>query len=77
MKNLWELYPKALLHKYEIEVKQMASHTSNRNKYREIVYILNRMQKYPGGEEKVDEIRNDWEVRYKNRRAMMDELRKL
>ena len=55
------MYPKELLHKYEIEVKQMASHTSNRNKYGENVYLLSRMQKYPGGEEKVDEIRKDWE----------------
>ncbi len=76
-KCLKNIYPKELLGKYETAVKDMASYTSDRQKYREIVYILRRMEKYPGGKEKVEEIVTDWQSAYKNRRAMMDELKKL
>ena len=76
-KFLKKLYPRELLYKYELEVKDMASYSSNRNKYREIVSILRRMQKYPGGKEKVKEITDEWKIKYRNRRAMMDELSKL
>ena len=46
-------------------------------KFREIVSILRRMEKYPRGKERVSEIASDWKSRYRNRSAMMDELSKL
>ncbi|SDX98906.1 hypothetical protein SAMN05421736_10186 [Evansella caseinilytica] len=46
---LKKLYPQELLNKYETVVRDMASHTSDRKRYREIVAILRRMQKYPEG----------------------------
>jgi hypothetical protein len=76
-KSLKRLYPQELLKKYEMVVRGMASHTSNRKRYQEIVTILRRMQKYPEGKQKVAEIVNEWHSIYSNRRAMMDELSKL
>lgn len=76
-KCLRSLYPKELLAKYETEVNNMASYTSDRKRYREITSILSRMQKYPDGKERVREISTKWKSLYGNRPAMMDELRKL
>ncbi len=74
---LKDIYPKELLNKYENTIKAMATNTSGRAHYREIVSILRRMKKYPKGKEKVSEIVSDWRLRYRNRPAMMDELSKL
>lgn len=74
---LKDIYPEELLNKYENTINAMATNTSGRAHYREIVSILRRMKKYPGGKLKVSEIVSDWELRYRNRPAMMDELSKL
>lgn len=66
-----------LLRKYETVVNSMAVHTSDRKHYRELVAILKRMQKYPGGNTRVDKIADNWRQAYKNRRAMMDELKEI
>lgn len=71
------IYPKELLEKYETVLKNMAGRASDRKRYQEMVAILRRMQKYPEGKEKVREIVMDWQSAYRNRRAMMDELKKL
>jgi len=76
-KCLKKLYPEELLTKYETVVNSMAVHTTDRKYYREMVSILKRMQKYPGGKKRVDEIANSWKSWYGNRRAMMDELSRL
>ncbi len=76
-KCLKDLYPDELLNKYEIMVKEMASHTSDRKQYAEIVRILRKMKGYPNGSKKVNDIVVEWTSIYKNRRAMMDELKKL
>src|SRR5699024_11010974 len=69
-KSLKRLYPQELFNQYEVIVRNMATYTSNRKKYREIVIILRSMQKYPQGKQKVKEIVNEWRSIYKNRRAM-------
>ena len=74
---LKDIYPRELLNKYENTVKAMATNTSNRIHYREIVSILRRMEKHPKGKLKVSEIVSDWKLRYRNRPAMMDELSRL
>lgn len=74
---LKDIYPEELLNKYENTINAMATNTSGRAHYREIVSILRRMKKYPKGKEKVSEIISDWRLRYRNRPAMMDELSKL
>lgn len=75
--DLKPMYEEQLLHKYEEEVKKMASSASSRSYYREIANELTRMKEYEGGEELVKKILEDWRVKYKNRRAMMDELKQL
>ncbi|HLS71061.1 MAG TPA: hypothetical protein VK027_05315 [Chitinophagaceae bacterium] len=70
-------YPRELLNKYEEIVRDMATNTSNRKRYREIVRVLRSMQKYPHGKQKVEGIVSEWRSTYKNRRAMMDELNQL
>ena len=75
--TLKKIYPKELLNKYENTIKTMATNTSGRANYIELVSILRRMKKYPKGKEKVSEIVSDWRLRYRNRPAMMDELSKL
>lgn len=74
---LKKIYPEELLRKYETVVNSMAVHTSDRKHYRELVAILKRMQKYPGGNTRVDKIADNWRQTYKNRRAMMDELKEI
>ena len=75
--DLKPMYQEQLLHKYEEEVKKMVSSASNRSYYGEIANELTRMKEYEGGEELVKKILEDWRVKYKNRRAMMDELKQL
>ena len=70
-------YPEQILDKYRDEVNKMAVHTSDRKHYSYLVSLLRRMQRMKGGTRVVEIIVGDWKVRYKNRPAMMDELRKL
>ncbi len=76
-KVLKDIYPKEILSKYENIVKTMATNTSSRAHYKEIVSILRRMNKYPDGKLKVSEIVSEWKTRHRNRPAMMDELNKI
>jgi hypothetical protein len=70
-------YSSQLLAKYRKELEQAAVYTSNRKQYAEYVAILRRMKKLAGGSIVVDSIIETWRKDYKNRRAMMDELRKI
>lgn len=70
-------YPEQLLQKYRAEVNGMAAYTGDRQKYRQLVSLLRRMEKIKGGSETVKELVEEWERKYRNRPAMMDELRKL
>jgi hypothetical protein len=75
--SLKKIYPEELLNKYEATVRNMATHTSNRKRYQEIVALLKQMQTYPKGKQRVKEIITDWRALYGNRPAMMDELSRL
>lgn len=70
-------YSEQILDKYRNEVNKMAVHTSDRKHYAHLVSLLRRMQQMKGGTKLVEQIATDWKVKYKNRPAMMDELRKL
>ena len=70
-------YPEQILGKYKDEVNKMAIHTSDRKNYAHLVSLLQRMQQIKGGQKLVEQIADEWKTRYKNRPAMMDELRKL
>jgi len=70
-------YPEEILQKYKDEVDSMASRSSSRSRYRELVSILRSMKKIFGGNKVVNDISLHWQMMYSNRPAMMDELRKL
>ena len=75
--RLTGIYPEEVLKKYVDTVNEMASRTGNRKLYQELVRILNRIRKMPGGDAAVADIVNSWRQKYKNRPAMMDELCRL
>ena len=70
-------YPKQILDKYKDEVNKMAVHTSDRKHYSYLVSLLRKMQDIKDGIKLVEIIVGEWKVKYRNRPAMMDELRKL
>lgn len=76
-KVLKKEYPEQILDKYKDEVSKMAVHTSDRKYYAYLVSLLRKMQQMKGGVKLVEQIVSEWKVKYKNRPAMMDELRKL
>lgn len=55
----------------------MASFTSDRKRYQQLVALLRRMKKIKGGSKVVEEIVTEWRYKYRNRPAMMDELGRL
>lgn len=70
-------YSEQLLEKYYLIANQKVRNTGSRKHYRDIAEILNEMLSVSGGEKVVSEILNQWKVKYKNRPAMWDELRKV
>ena len=70
-------YPEQILNKYKDEVSKMAVHTSDRKNYAHLVFLLRKMQQMKGGSKLVEQIVAEWKIKYKNRPAMMDELREL
>ena len=74
---LKEKYPQQILQKYKEELDKMAILSGDRKKYQQMAAELRNMKKIAGGTEVVAEIVDEWRRRYKNRPAMMDELRKL
>ena len=76
-KVLKKEYPEQILEKYKDEVNKMAMHTSDRKHYAHLVSLLRKMQQMKGGVKLVEQIVSEWKLKYKNRPAMMNELRKL
>lgn len=76
-KVLKKEYAEQILNKYKDEVSKMAVHTSDRKNYAHLVSLLRKMQQMKGGSKLVEQIADEWKIKYKNRPAMMDELRKL
>ena len=70
-------YPEEILQKYRTEVEKMAVRTSDRKTYQYLVSLLRTMKKMKGGSKVVEQIVIDWRQRYRNRRAMMDELNRI
>lgn len=70
-------YPEQLLQKYAAEVNKMAVHTGDRSRYRQLVDLLRRMKKITGGAKTAEDIAAEWRSKYRNRRAMMEELGKM
>ena len=74
---LKDRYPQEVLEKYRRELEIMASHSSSRGLYRELVAILRIMRSITGGKQVVDSIVGHWRLAYSRRPAMMDELSQL
>ena len=70
-------YASEILTKYRYSLNRAATQASNRSTYQEWVRLLKRMEKIDGGKELAQQIANEWRVKYRNRRAMMEELSKL
>ena len=70
-------YTEEVLNAYAAQLNRMATVASGRKEYQYWVRVLRHMKKIKGGKELVDQIVSDWRARYKNRRAMMDELKNL
>ncbi len=68
-------YPDQLLGKYTKELKEMVQRSADRRHYQEWSAILRRMMQIEGGQKEVQQLVSDWRVRYKNRPAMMEELK--
>ena len=66
-----------ILQKYSEYLNQAAKQASGRKAYQEWARLLKRMQRIEGGKELSKQIAADWRMHYKNRRAMMDELKGL
>ncbi len=76
-KDLLPLYPEVYLHAYVDRLTSAARNTADRKTYQEWVDTLRHMRKIPGGKEAAKQIVNEWKAIYGNRRAMMEELKKL
>lgn len=70
-------YSAEILNKYQIYLNQVAKRADGRSAYQDWVRLLKRMKKIDGGRELAQRIAGEWRVKYKNRRAMMEELRNL
>ena len=70
-------YSAEILKKYQIYLNREATQARGRSAYQEWVRLLKRMKKIDGGKGSARQIADEWRVKYKNRRAMMEELRKL
>ena len=70
-------YSAEILRKYSDYLNHAAVQASGRKAYQEWARLLKRMRKIEGGRELAKQITADWRIRYKNRRAMMDELKEL
>ena len=70
-------FPEEMLRLYADCLVCTISQIKGREKYREIAAHLEKMKNYPGGSKIVDEITADWKKRYRNRKALIEELEKL
>lgn len=70
-------YSEEILKAYAAQLNRMATTAGGRKEYQYWVRVLRHMRKSKGGKALVDQIVADWRIRYKNRRAMLDELKVL
>jgi hypothetical protein len=75
--NLKDDYPEKLLNKYCQELKTMVIVADNRDKYKDIVRLLRKMNTYKGGSKIVRELVECWKLEYRRRPAFMQELNKV
>lgn len=74
---LIDRYQEQVLEKYSELLREMARTTSNRGYYREIAEFISYVSRLPGGWPIAGELLELFQRTYRNRRAMMDELRRV
>ncbi|MCD7808341.1 MAG: hypothetical protein LUH02_03285 [Erysipelotrichaceae bacterium] len=74
---LKDKYPKQILQAYQTILNERVKNTAYRETYRSWVTNLIRMREIDGGEKIVDEIVQEWKIKYHNRKALMEELERL
>lgn len=62
---------------YSNYIMNMATPTTNRKTYKEIVSLLENMMSIPGGDKLVKSMVKEFRNKYKNRKAMMEELNRV
>ena len=72
---LKDKYPSQLLDAYLRVVNEMVSKSGSRKHYRSIRKLLKDMKGINGGTDIVDNLVEDWKIRYKRRTAMIEELK--
>ena len=76
-KHFDEDQQQTLVARIEPELRRVAEHQMGRDKYKELVARLKRLQKgCPAGKQLSNQLVSDFRVKYKNRPAMIDELSK-
>lgn len=70
-------FPEYILEKYSILLEKSAKHTASRKTYAEWAATLNKMATWRGGKKCVANILKKWKTTYKNRPAMLDEIKKV
>ena len=73
-KKLKTMYPDRCLKVLADSTYEMAEQSNKRQDYRRVAKNLRWMQKYPGGREKAAELAAGFRIKYKQRRAMMEEI---
>jgi hypothetical protein len=68
-------FPEKTLALFRKSIDQYAENNTGRNYYEHIVYLLKKMSKIKGSKEIVTDMINQYKIRYKNRRAMMEILK--
>lgn len=74
-KILQKEYGDEILQIYVENVEEMAGQKGGRSMYKELAQILTHMKEFSNGTETVEQIVKSWRNKYRNRRAMMDELK--
>lgn len=72
-----EHYPEYILEKYTAILEENAINTATRSTYSQWAARLNKMAKWRGGGKCVKAILDKWRTVYKNRPAMLEELKKV
>ena len=76
-KALQKEYAEDIVQIYADNVERLAVRTGSRSSYKEIAQILSHMKEFRGGPKTVERIVESWRYKYRNRPAMMEEIKYL
>lgn len=73
---LYQWSPEQVRDTYVRMLDGVMSRSSDRNMYRDAIGYLQRVRRFPNGEEAAKRLADSWRVQFGRRKAMLDELRK-